>query len=121
VKPEAGYTLLELLVVLAIMALLIAAVPGMALPVVNAVRFSGQVAAVTSRLATAHEAAIETGQVVTITTADFSTSASVTILSPDSPAITFYPDGSATGGPLRITFAGREKTLTINTVTGSVR
>ncbi len=120
-RPDAGYTLLELLMVLAIMALLIAAVPGMALPVVNAVRFSGQVEGVTSRLATAHEAAIETGQVVTLTAADFSSGATVTILPPETAGITFYPDGSATGGPLRITFAGRVQTLTINSVTGNIK
>jgi prepilin-type N-terminal cleavage/methylation domain-containing protein len=65
-KHQAGYTLLELLVVLVIMGLLISAIPGIAFPGIEAFRFSGKMQEIASRLSAAHESAIETGQTVVV-------------------------------------------------------
>lgn len=117
-KAEAGYTLLELLVVLAIMALLIAAIPGMAFPEITSLRFSGKVQEVSSRLAAAHERAIETGQRVVISATQLEDGDVVRITPAATPVVVFYPDGSSTSSTITVEHLGWNKTLTINPIDG---
>ncbi len=88
---SAGYTLTELLVVLAIMALVVALAP----PLMGAARTGMQARwaaiALAGRLATAREAALDGGTTVAVTL-------------PSGQTVRFYPDGSATGMTARENF-----------------
>jgi prepilin-type N-terminal cleavage/methylation domain-containing protein len=100
---QAGFTLLELLAVLAIMALLLAVIPRLALPVVESVRASGKVQAVTEKLQAAHAQAVASGTQVVVDN-----------------RLIFYPDGSSSGGTVEIILAGRTRRLTVNPITSAI-
>jgi len=117
---QAGYTLLELLVVLTIMGLLISALPGMALPGVTSIRFSGKIQEITSRLSTAHEKAIETGQTIALHSMDLAPGGVQVLLSPRSAEVTFFPDGSASAGTITVERGGHQQKLMIDAITGNV-
>lgn len=119
-KRQAGYTLLELLVVLTIMGLLIAAIPGIAQPGVSGVRFSGEVADVVARLSAAHEKAIETGTTIVLQPDDLAAPGVVSIRPSIPPEVTFFPDGSATNSILTVSYQGRRRNLKIDTIDGLV-
>ncbi len=97
---EAGYTLTELLVVLAIMGL----AAGLAPPLLQSARQHFLARAAVYRLAAqleaAHERAVDTQSVVRI----------------GDPAVIFYPDGSASGGDFRFDGA----TISVGTFSGRV-
>jgi prepilin-type N-terminal cleavage/methylation domain-containing protein len=119
-KHEAGYTLLELLVVLVIMGLLISAIPGIAFPGIDAFRFSGKMQEITSRLSAAHERAIETGQAIILHSSDLAISGADIVLPQSSPDIVFFPDGSASPVTIKVDYPGRQRILAIDSVTGAV-
>jgi prepilin-type N-terminal cleavage/methylation domain-containing protein len=119
-KHQAGYTLLELLVVLVIMGLLISVIPGRALPGIDAFRFSGKMQEIISRLSSAHEESIETGQTIILEPSDFVVSGVDILLPPRSPKIIFFPDGTASPVNIEVEYSGRRLSLTIDPVTGAV-
>lgn len=117
---EAGYTLLELIVVLAIMGILIASLPGIALPGVAAVQFSGRVQAAVARLNAAHDQAIEVGQTVTMQPAGLEATFNGLALKTNASSIVFFPDGSAEGRELVITSGAQHRILRIDALTGRI-
>jgi len=116
----AGYTLLELLVVLVIMALLVGTIPGVAVPMVDSFRFSGKIQAVAARLQEARDQAVASGQSVTLSAAALTDHDEVTLSPPGRAALVFYPDGSASGGVVSVSYAGRRRAMSINQVTGDI-
>ena len=119
-KGEAGYPLLELLVVLAIMGILLASIPGMALPGVAAVQFSGKVQRVVARLNAAHDQAMETGETITLQPAGLEAALNGLSLTADASAIVFFPDGSAAGGEVVIASGAQRRILRIDALTGRI-
>lgn len=115
---EAGYTLLELLVVMAVMALIAAAIPGVALPGIAGVRLSGRVAEVAFRLNRARELAIDTGQAVILRLDTITTSTDMFVQgSGSSNEIRFFPDGSSSGGRWVFSLGGRHRILVVDPLT----
>ena len=117
-RREGGYTLLELLVVLMIMALLVAAIPGVALPVVTSMRFSGKVQEVAARLAAAHDRAIETGRTVEVAASNLQDEDMVLISPRVHPVIAFYADGSASANIVTIQWRRRRGVLGVDQTDG---
>ncbi len=115
---ERGYTLIEMLVVLAVMGL----VSGIAFPSVEravaAQQFRKDVAAAEALLRDARATAIARGVSVRISEQD----------APDKVALTmprgaqrFYPDGSADGGSVIVARGNRRARLEIDAATGLIR
>lgn len=121
--PAAGFTLLELLVALAVAALLASAVPPMLSRGYEAMAYRGAVRDLVAGLKGARRAAMETGREVafTLDTAArrFGTDGELNgrlpsalrvelvvadseVQTPERGAIRFYPDGSATGGSIQL-------------------
>ena len=121
-KCEGGYTLLELLVVLAVMGLIAAALPGVALPGIAGVRLSGKVAEVAYRLQRARELAVDTGQAVTLKLDAVATSTGIFAQGPgSSKEIRFFPDGSSSGGRWVVSFGGRHRILVVDPLKARLR
>lgn len=139
----AGFTLLELLVVVALMAL----ATGIALPLLNGkptenFRLRASVYDLTSAIRATRAAAILHGnQAVLIVDVDDHTFTSPALparsfapeiaaqlqvaaperLSPSRGGIRFYPDGTSTGGDVRLSLHGRESRVCVNWLTGEPR
>jgi len=121
VKRETGYTLLELLVVMAVMALIAAAIPGMALPGIGGVRLSGRVEEEAYRLQRARGRAIETGKTIVMHIANgMNGSQLVSDQSGEFSEIRFFPDGSDSGGAVAVTLGGHSRILLVDPITGRV-
>ena len=120
-RGEGGYTLLELLVVLAVMGLVLAAIPEVAMPVIDGMRLSARVAEVTYRLQQARERAIETGKAVVVTDKDFvDMGGGIVPPSDGSTEITIFPDGSVRGDAPFVEYRNFRKVLEINQITGRI-
>ncbi|MGA7538941.1 MAG: prepilin-type N-terminal cleavage/methylation domain-containing protein [Steroidobacteraceae bacterium] len=128
VRLASGFTLLELLVVLAIMLMMAAAFPlafDRALP-------GRRVTIATEHLVAAIREAqtrsISQGKPIRVRLASLtdSLSASTHLTFRDSngrvlSALTLYPDGSATGGQLRVVDGSHRSTVVVSAITGSTR
>lgn len=136
-----GYTLLELLIVLAMIALLVSALPVS----LSNVKRTADVRVASDSLVTAlriaRERAIERNVVVSLRVNDsartfeilpsgplrsYARTARISIVQPvtdqpDSPVVLFYPDGSSPGADFRITAGGRARAVTITPVIGRIR
>jgi general secretion pathway protein H len=139
----AGFTLLELLVVVALMALAV----GVALPILNGkptdnLRLRAAVYDLAGAVRATRSAAILRGtQAVLIVDVDHHTLTSSALpqrrfaadivaqlqvaaperLSPSGGGIRFYPDGTSTGGDVRLSLHGRESRICVNWLTGEPR
>lgn len=121
--PTRGFTLVEMLVALAVMALLAAvALPQLqtALPSMKARRDAAQAVA---RLHTARDRALASGEVVAV---EFSDMGAVftpvgTARPSEKAVVRFFPDGSVTGGALVIGEGGAAHLIRLHPLTGSVR
>jgi general secretion pathway protein H len=139
----AGFTLLELLVVVALMAL----ATGIALPLLNGkptenLRLRAAVYDLTGAIRATRAAAIlRDTQAVLIVDVDDHTFTSPALparsfapeiaaelqvaaperLSPSRGGIRFYPDGTSTGGDVRLSLHGRESRICVNWLTGEPR
>ncbi|MCF3945755.1 pilus assembly FimT family protein [Acidiphilium iwatense] len=119
-RHDAGFTLLELLVVLAIMALMLAAIPGLALPGVNAAIWAGKIQAVAYRLESAHDRAVASGHEIVLGAADLQSDGLVASLPSADSKLIFFPDGSVSGGPIKLKFHNDRRMVKINEVSGQV-
>lgn len=106
--------------VLAIMGILAASVPAIALSGLNGIRLSGKVQQVICRLNAAHEQAMETGQTVTLSLPHLAAMADATVLPASLPEVRFFPDGSAAGSDFTLAYAGHTQLLVIDGITGRV-
>lgn len=139
----AGFTLLELLVVVALMAL----ATGIALPLLNGkptdyLRLRAAIYDLTGAIRATRAAAIlRDTQAVLIVDADHHTLTSPALrqrsfgdeiaaelqvaaperLSPSRGGIRFYPDGTSTGGDVRLSLHGRQSRICVNWLTGEPR
>jgi general secretion pathway protein H len=139
----AGFTLIELLVVVALMAL----ATGIALPLLNGkltdyLRLRAAVYDLTGAIRVTRAAAIlHDTQAVLIVDVDHHTFTSPALpprsfaaeiaaqlqvagperLSPSRGGIRFYPDGTSTGGDVRLSLNGRESRICVNWLTGEPR
>jgi general secretion pathway protein H len=142
-RSSAGYTLLEMLAVVAIMAL----VASIAVPLVNGkpsdnLRLQAAVYAFTGAIrATRANAILRDTQAVLIVDVDQRTLSSPALpprsfapeiaaqlevaaperLSPSRGGIRFYPDGTSTGGDVRLSLHDREARICVNWLTGEPR
>lgn len=119
-RNEAGYTLLELLVVLTIMAILISAVPGAVMPGVEFIRLSGTVEEVAAKFASAHDRAIETGRIVLVSMSALVPAPSPVRVVGTSTNIAFYPDGSTSRASVTLSYLGRQRSISVDSITGEV-
>jgi type II secretion system protein H len=87
-RDDAGYTLTELLVVLAVMGLMVALAPPLLQSAQGGVRARAAAYHLAAQLQDAHDQAVDTGSTVQVN------------LSP-AQTILFYPDGSATAAAIR--------------------
>lgn len=118
-----GYTLLELLVVLAVLLLLIAAIPTIAANVMGGARFDAHSDAVFRLVQQAKYRARTTGRPETLSLID------VEMHLDESPegfsvaldgSIMFFPNGAATTGVVRVSGAGRAMEIQVDGITGSI-
>lgn len=118
-RGQQGYTLLELLVVLAVMGLIAAAIPEIALPGIAGIKLEGKVAEVNYQLKRAREQAIETGKMVIVTSEELKKmGATIINLNGNSSQIQYFSDGSGSSGSLVIVYKGRNRIISIDPVTG---
>ena len=142
VGSEQGFTLVELLVKLAILALVLAVVPPFLSGAMDGVRFSSAERDLVSALRYARSRAVNLQQTVTVDInvkhgtmqvagrqRDLSIpdDTSLTLrtarqeqLSEHAGAIRFYPDGSSTGGQVRLRRGDRVSSVDVNWLTGRI-
>ena len=140
VGSEQGFTLVELLVTLAILALVLAVVPPVLSGAMDGIRFSSAERDLVSALRYARSRAVNLQQTVTVDInvkhgtmqvagrqRDLSIpdDTSLTLrtarqeqLSEHAGAIRFYPDGSSTGGQVRLRRGDRVSSVDVNWLTG---
>ena len=119
-KRPAGYTLLELLVVITIMSALVAVTSGTGISWVGAMRSTAAAQRVGLALLEARDTAMETGHEVVVQTARLMPAGPQAKPLRSSKELVFYPDGSDSGGIVRFKVFGREKSVLIDPITGRV-
>ncbi len=118
-RPDSGFTLMEMLVVIAVMALILLLVTGYGPP--RSHRLEAQAAAqqVAAAMRNARGQAIAQGRPVALILPRTPAWLSVTIQPPG--GIVFAPDGSASGGRVRLAGDGRDIAITADWLTGQVQ
>jgi general secretion pathway protein H len=117
---QAGFTLLEMLVVIAVMALILALVTQFG--PARSHRLEAQAAAqnIANAMRTARGRAIAQGQPVKLVLPAVPGWLSVTVQAPAG-GIIFAPDGSASGGRVRLDGGGQDLTVSADWLSGRVR
>lgn len=139
-RPE-GYTLLELLVVLAMIALLVSALPLSVSNVKRSAEARSTSDALVNAFRSARQKAIDRNVVVSLRLNEtagtfeilpagplrsYARTTRITILRPVTdqsslPIVLFYPDGSSPGANFQVTAGGRTRVVTITPVIGRIR
>jgi general secretion pathway protein H len=114
-----GFTLLEMLVVIAIMGLILAALAGYGPPKSRWLETRAAARSVADAMLAARGAAMTTGQDVALRLPPAPDWLAETLEAPG-PAILFHPDGSSTGGTVVLDDAGRRMAVTADWLTGRV-
>ncbi len=119
-KRQAGFTLLEMLVVIAVMGLILAMVTGFGPP--RSHRLELQLAAqqVAEAMRSARGEAIAQGRLVPVTLPRLPAWLAVAVQAPQG-GLVFAPDGSASGGQVVLDGGGREITISADWLSGAVR
>jgi general secretion pathway protein H len=117
---DSGFTLMEMLVVIAVMGLILLLVTGYGPP--HSHRLEAQAAArqVAAAMRAARGRAIAQGQPVALILPHLPGWLTISIQAPQG-GIVFAPDGSTTGGQVRLDGAGQDYAITADWLTGQVR
>jgi general secretion pathway protein H len=118
--PQAGFTLMEMLVVIAVMALILLLVTGYGPP--RSHRLEAQAAArqVAEAMRAARGRAIAQGQPMGLILPHLPGWLAVSVQAPPG-GIVFAPDGSASGGQVRLDGEGQDVAVTADWLTGRVQ
>jgi general secretion pathway protein H len=117
---EAGFTLLEMLVVIAIMGVALLLITGYGRPHSEAMEMQAGARAVAASMRAARGDAIDQGHPVAFTLPRLPASITATIQAPAG-CIVFAPDGSASGGRVVLDGPGQELAISADWLTGQVQ
>ena len=120
VQPEAGFTLLEMIVVIAVMGLILLLVTGFGPPRSGRLEARAAAQQVAEAMRAARGRAIAQGQPVALTLPHLPAWLAVTIQAPPS-GIIFAPDGSASGGRVLLDGDGQDVAVSADWLTGRVQ
>lgn len=124
-SSRAGFTLLELLVVMTLMAAVLAVAPFFGQSLIDRVRLSFAIRAATAEIYSAEARALRDNQIIRLVPTDFARGGATQVtlrndaLAPVS-ALQFFPDRSAIGGILSLSRGKQRRVLRIDTLTGAV-
>ncbi len=119
-NPECGFTLLEMLVVIAVMGLILLLVTGYGPPRSHRVEAQAAAQQVAEAMRAARGRAIAQGQPVAFTLPHLPAWLTVSVQAPPG-GIVFAPDGSASGGRVLLDGDGRDVAVTADWLTGAVQ
>jgi general secretion pathway protein H len=117
---QAGFTLLEMIVVIAVMGLALALISGFGPPRSHWLQTQATARQVAGAMRAARGNAIAQGQPVAFTLPRLPGWLTVTVQAPPG-GIVFEPDGSASGGRVVLDGAGREIAISADWLTGRVQ
>ena len=123
---DAGFTLMELLVVLALIATATAAVPVVSHSLLDRVRLSFGTRAIVARIRHAEFDALSTGRPVALTVVSLQEAVSKTVRLDAAGTggaqgrFLLFPDGSAIAAPLLLTSGRLHRTVTVDSLDGRV-
>jgi general secretion pathway protein H len=118
--PESGFTLLEMLVVIAVMGLILLLVTGYGPPRSHRVEAQAAAQQVAEAMRDARGRAIAQGHQVAFTLPHLPAWLAVSVQAPPG-GIVFAPDGSASGGRVLLDGDGRHVDVTADWLTGAVQ
>ena len=117
-EPQAGYTLLEFLVVIAIMVVLTGTATEIALPLVRSFQMSARSQSIVFRLSEAHELAVENRARVDVRPATLQHLGVGVKVACEASDIVFYADGSASDCVVTLGSGQTKEIFKVDPITG---